>query len=344
MDYTGFGRDGRHDYKRDYKINRPLTKEERQRRLKKTEQASADPQDWLSVIKLNSTYLELVDRWYPVRGFAAWEGGVILAIASGAIGAFLWLAIAENDFARWISFAMVAAIFSVFVWIGYKGMRFDIFRQTHYPIRFNRRTRQVYVTRPSDTVLIVSWDDLFICAQENDLPLFTSSVDVRAHVLAEDGESVKDTFTLGYPFLGDKVGLMRLWEYIRRYMEDPDGVEKNYELTKLCLPIDGRREGFAFGLVRTFAPYTKWPVLQLLASPLWTMTTLGRCLAMYTSKVPAWPAEVEAACQVDPDDPYQKDWRQNGKYDFYELGWPVICFVVGLVVLVTGIAWLLSLM
>jgi len=182
----------------------------------------------------------------------------------------------------------------------------------------------------------------FFCAQKNDLPLFTDSIDVRAHVLADDGETVLDTFTLAYPFLGDHAGLMRLWEYIRRYMEEPDGVKKNYDLTEICMPVDGRREGLAFGLIRTFAPYAKWPLMQLLGSPLWALTTLGRWLAMYTSKVPMWPENVEAACKVEPDDPYQKDWRNNGKYDFYELWWPVICFVIGLAVLVAGIWWLLS--
>jgi hypothetical protein len=34
---------------------------------------------------------------------------------------------------------------------------------------------------------------------------------------------------------------------------------------------------------------------------------------MRTSKIPVWPAEIEAACQVDPFDPYLRDASRNPK-------------------------------
>ena len=341
MDYTGFGKDGKHNYKRDYKINRSLTEKERQGKLEKSEVASEHPLDWMSVIKLNNTFLELVDRWYPVKGFAAWQGVMISTISMGGLVAFLWLAMKMNELGFWIFSVITTLVFSFFIWVGYRGLRFDVFRSTHYPIRLNRKTRQVHVFRPRDKVLTTSWDDLFVCVMENDMPLFDKSFDIRAHVLDEDGETVRDTFTLGYAYMGDKESILQLWEYIRRYMEETNGVEENYKLTELCLPIDGRREGVAFGILRTFAPAANRPIPQLLLSPIAALIILGRWFAMYTCKVPRWPEEVEAACQVDPDDPYQKDWRDNGKYDFWELGWPLICFVVGLAVLGVGITLLI---
>ena len=59
MDYTGFRKAGRSG---GYEINRPLTDAEKNSQLDPKEQASDAPLDWLSVIKLNSTYLELIDR------------------------------------------------------------------------------------------------------------------------------------------------------------------------------------------------------------------------------------------------------------------------------------------
>lgn len=41
------------------------------------------------------------------------------------------------------------------------------------------------------------------------------------------------------------------------------------------------------------------------------MAGLARWLAMRTSKVPRWPAEVEAASPIEPNDPYIKDARSN---------------------------------
>jgi hypothetical protein len=119
-------------------------------------------------------------------------------------------------------------------------------------------------------------------------------------------------------------------------MEEPNGVEQAYNQIELCMPVHDRREGLAFGLIRTFAPGAKWPIAQLIFSPLSVLFTVGRWVAMYTSKIPSWPADVEAACSVEAGDPYKKDWRDNGRYDFWELGWPAICFVIGLGVLCLG--------
>ncbi|MDR5894403.1 hypothetical protein QC820_16560 [Halomonas mongoliensis] len=334
MDYTGLGRFTA------YKVSRTLTEEERNRRLNPKQPASDAPLNWLSVIKLNSTYLELVDRWYAGKGFSAWMGGMFLIPCAGAIVAFFWLMIEKNTVEMWAGGAFIIAMLSLCALGGWYGVSLDAFRQTHYPIRLNRKARKVYAYRPDGSVIQASWDRLFICAVTTGSSQMTSTEDIRAHVLAEDGETIIDTFTLGYPYLGDREGMLQLWEYIRRYMEEPDGVQKNYKQTEICMPIDGRREGLAFGLVRAFTPMAKWPLMQLLVSPLWTLTTLGRWFAMYTCKVPRWPEEVEVACQVDPDDPYQKDWRDNGKYDFWELGWPLICFIVGLTVIGVGITML----
>ncbi|PJK01119.1 hypothetical protein CO641_04160 [Lysobacteraceae bacterium NML91-0213] len=177
---------------------------------------------------------------------------------------------------------------------------------------------------------------------KNELTMWQSSQDVRAHILDDDGETVRDTFTLAYHEFSSRADLMQLWEYIRRYMEAPDGVEQCHRKVTMCMPVDGRREGLAFGIVRVFAVAANHLFVQMIASPIAALTVAGRWFAMSTSKVPVWPAEVEAACQVDPDDPYRKDWRSNGKYDFYELGWPAICFVVGLAGVVAGLWWLFS--
>ena len=96
MDYTGLGRFIR------YKVNRPLTDDERAGELKLDRQASAEPQDWLSVIKLNSTYLELVDRWYPVKGWWTWMGTMIAIPCVGFVVALALIAFERNELAGWV--------------------------------------------------------------------------------------------------------------------------------------------------------------------------------------------------------------------------------------------------
>ncbi|MGQ7246797.1 DUF6708 domain-containing protein [Halomonas sp. V046] len=333
MDFTGLNRFTA------YKVGRPITDAEKKGWLNQKESASDDLIDWLSVIKINSSYVEVVDRWYCIRGFSAWMGGVIGIPPLVFSLLFLFSSFKEEGvmLVTGVLFSLVLFLFSL---VGWWLMRHDILRLTHYPVRLNRKTRKVYVFRHDGSVFCVDWDRLFIFLVPDSSSVFNSS-DIRAHVLGEDGQTVTDTFAIGYPFLGDDAGAMKLWEYIRRYMEDPEGVKICSDIAEICMPIDGRREGVRFGLIRTFSSMVKWPFFgQFLFSPIWSMTTIGRWVAMYTSKVPHWPEEIEAACPIDPDDPYQKDWRDNGKYDFWEFGWPLICFFVGLGVLGVGLTFM----
>lgn len=142
MDYTGIGRFIR------YKLNRPLTDEERSSRLKFDHRASVEVSDWLSVIKINSTYLELVDRWYSVKGWWTWMGVMIAIPCALAVASFLVFIVDRGDVGDWLFAALGVPIFGIFGWAALSMVLTEAFRQTHYPIRLNRKTRQVYAFRP----------------------------------------------------------------------------------------------------------------------------------------------------------------------------------------------------
>ncbi|MGQ7246798.1 DUF6708 domain-containing protein [Halomonas sp. V046] len=334
MDFTGLGKLSA------YEVGRPLSDVEYKGRLDSKKSVTDRAMDWISVVRINSSYLDLVDRWYAGKGAAAWLGCAVIVTLFAMIGGILVVSLEKNDLATWVFFAVAFILSIPFFWGGLYVLRLDSFRQTHYPVRLSRRDRLVYAFRPDGTVIRADWDELVFCEIKNKLTMGRTSYDVRAYVLYDDGVTIKDVFTLCYPDYGDRESLMMLWEYVRQYMEDPEGVKDCYAITELCPPVDGRREGLAFGVVRIFAGTAHHFVVQLLVSPIAALEILGRWFAMYTCKVPRWPDEIEAACQIDPDDPYQKDWRDNGKYDFWEFGWPLICFFVGLGVLGVGLTFL----
>lgn len=331
MDFTGLGRFTA------YKLDRPLTEEEKAQQLDPKRQSGQESEDFLSVIEINGRYLELADRWYGVKGFSVWLGLLFTALLLVFLFAVLHLSFfcsecRENntsDMPIWVLAAIGVPLLLPMLFVSLYGLRLEAFRRTHYPIRLNRSTRQVHAMRPDGTVLTVPWDKLFLCIGESSLPLAERSVDIRAHVLDADGETVRETFTLGYVPFAEREDLLKLWEYIRRYMETPDGAERNFRKTKFFLPIAGRREGLFFGLLRSFSSFGRMPALQFIASPILALNTWGRWIAMYTSKVPRWPAEIEAKNVVTPDDPYRKDWRSNGPYQLGEWLWSVICFMIG---------------
>lgn len=331
MDYAGRDFGG---YQ--YKVNRILTEEERAKQYRQKTARNAPPMDFLSVIKFNSSYIELVDRWYPTVGFAVW-----LAAAGGLLGFFIAVAGVWGFFfapsqgeviARWLLLFLITPAGLLLAWVGWVGVGRESFRYTHYPMRLNRKTRQVHVFRQNGTVLTVPWDDLFITLGTATAPLPGTTYDLRAHVLDADGKTVRESFSLGYTYPCKPASIDKFWAFLQPYMEAPDGVERTFSHLKkggYLLPLDGRKEGWCWSIARSFMMYAHWPWLQLLVAPVWGPVTLGRMFAMWTSKQPSWPAEVEQASEVAADDPYVLTWRNNDSLGWWELWYPLLCTVLG---------------
>lgn len=329
MDYAGLGN------RRGFSVNRPLTDEERADRYRHQTTRNAPPMDFLSVIKLNNSYIELVDRWYPVKGFAVWLGGAALLMAlamEAAIGWAFFFAPADAT-ERWALLLILTPMMAALAAVGVFGIRIEAFRWTHYPIRLNRKTRQVYVFRQDGTVLTVPWDELFITLGTARAPLTDTTYDLRAHVLDADGKTVRESFTLGYPsLLGNAESIDKFWAFLQPYMEAPDGVERTHCHLKevgFLAPLDSRKEGWRWSIARSFMLAAHWPWLQFLGSPFLGLNAVGRMFAMATSKQPVWPAEIEAANMIEADDPYQLTWRDNARLGWWELWYPLICTVLG---------------
>ncbi|MCD7099528.1 DUF6708 domain-containing protein [Stenotrophomonas sp. MMGLT7] len=341
MDYAG--RDFRNIR---YPVNRPLTDNEWALHYHQNETGSAQPMDFLSVVRLNGTYIELIDRWYPVTGFSVWVGA-FLALVGFLFPPILLCAVyfSPHGFSAANAIGCVIAV-PVFLAIGCSGVfmiRTESWRWTHYPMRLNRKTRQVYVFRQDSTVLTVPWDELFIVRGEAKSPIAGTTYDLRAHVLDKDGVTVRESFSLGYTFPGDKHSMDKFWAFLQTYMEATDGVERTYRQLKhsLLMPLDGRKEGWRWSIVRTFAPSWPYPWTQfLLCIPL-GLNAVGRMFAMWTSKQPRWPKEVEDANTVEVDDPYVLTWRDNGPLGWWEWWCPLLCTVLGVGVFVSLITWAL---
>lgn len=331
MDYAGFGR--RHAYP----VNRPLTDVERATHYDQKKAGNAPPMDFLSVIKLNSSYIELVDRWYPVRGFWAWTSAIIGFFVLCMIlylFYFLFLRAGTAPKEWWSPYVggMLLSLMLVFVWFGVSyPFKLEFLRWTHYPMRLNRKTRQVHVFRQNGTVLTVPWDALYIVRGEAKISLVGTTYDLRAHVLDADGVTVRESFSLGYTMPCKPESMDKFWAFLQPYMEAPDGVERSYKHLQggPLMPLDGRKEGWRWSIVRTFAPGWPYPWTMLLFCIPLGLNAVGRMFAMATSKQPRWQAEVEAANVIEADDPYQLTWRDNAPLGWWELYWPLICTVLG---------------
>ena len=302
MEYTGLIRK--------YPINRPLTEKDRAQQLHQKTRLEVAPAYQLSVIRMNSTFMELVDKFY------AWKGIItlVMVIGLGMMGLMFaeMLVISlttpgrmQDDWPYLVGLLiMMLPVVILFIWL----LRKESFAYTHYPIRLNRKTRMVHVFRTNGTVLSVPWDEVFFCLGYCSQQMW----DIRGYVLDKDRTTVLEAFPLsaiGGGAIGQEV-LRSFWEFVRRYMEE--GPQEAARTVEIFLPIGERRERVIDGFRRMHAEASGGPAIAMLvAAGLGLLFAPSRWFAMRTSKIPQWPQEIEAVNVVEPNDPYVRDAGTN---------------------------------
>jgi hypothetical protein len=305
-----------------YAVNRKLTEQERSLQLKQGQRLAIEPLYQLSVISMNSTFLESVDKWFAWKGMLSIVTFAFLAIfgigfGGGALHSLLQgigLIHTEIDpLAKLLHGAGQLVVVATIVWVLCWILRKESFAYTHYPIRFDRKARMVHVFRTSGSTLSVPWEKVFFTLGE--LKQW-KEWEVRGHVLKEDGTTVEETFSLSFigtfnaaasVFNPDRVAsddhLRAHWEFIRRFMEDgPDAVIGQVQF---CMPVADKKETIDNGYERVCANIASAPaVVYWMLWPFCVLTVIGRIFAMQTSKIPHFPEHVLAGSKVERDDPY----------------------------------------
>lgn len=293
-----------------FKLNRGLDNHERSHFLPYDTQQDFSTDDAVGMTKFNGTFVEFVDRTFKIKGMLATLGLAISSIF--CIALLFWLTtklvsdfhegVFESIVLLLISFVVLGP-FPIFFWIGY--LRKDLFQYVYYPIRFNRKTRKIYIFRhngPNGTVTL-PWGDpnvyFHIGQGEQNMDLR----DLRCHVL-DRNRQVQQTFTVGH-FWGHENRVREEWELIRRYMED--GPERCFDhpadrMIALSTRVTWRNSWLMVCLMMGAILY---PLRWNLLFPLYGALTLSRWLTMKSCRTPVFPPEVEAECAIDPGDPYR---------------------------------------
>ncbi|WP_201566545.1 DUF6708 domain-containing protein [Psychrobacter immobilis] len=276
-----------------------------------------------TVVQFNSTYMELTGRQDRIRGDVTFGSLFFLGLISGVI--YLGIVILYDEFLTgsfllgMLASSITLAFIVAFIYL-LALLSTELFTYTYLPIRFNRKTRKVYVRQANRKVEVFDWDELkFYMATT-----YKVGGDVRGITLADDGMTITGMFSL--PFVSDLTAkeilggtqLKQHFEFVRRYMESDDKqIVEIKNSIRYIHPVYKKRETPLVSFKRaTLAAldsdenmeYPKealrlnWTHLAIIIQ-LW-LRYLGRLLSINTSITPKFSPEIEAECQIDPNDPY----------------------------------------
>ncbi|WP_277380794.1 DUF6708 domain-containing protein [Stenotrophomonas maltophilia] len=290
-----------------FKVDRPLGAVERLERLPRERIEECSERH--CVISLNSTYMDVVDRRYRLRGMVGTTVATLVCSAMALFGLWMlifWVPTARPDGVYDWRVAAVFLLIFVGQWPLVCWLTFgrDFFSYKYYPIRFNRRTRMVhaFVGKGEDGVITVPWDDAYFHLGHGQSE--RSLRDIRVHVM--DGDIVRRTFAVGHYF-DDERKVREIWEFIRRYMDE--GPEQVIDATAPCrvhLSVaDSWKNCYltvVISLGEALVPW-RWVLMPLLL-PL----VACRWLVLKSSKAPVWPEHVSRESKIDADDP--NIWRE----------------------------------
>jgi hypothetical protein len=293
-----------------FPINRIITPQERgeplSRDLKRF--ASVETRERGSVVHLNSTYLDMIDRWFRLRGGINSIFTLIMLMLMLGIFLFYFFFVFIAYYLRGklglaieIGLCIMFALGVVFpIVMGRRTLGREFYSYTYFPIRFNRQTQMVHVFRHNGPggVLSVPWEQVYFHIGHGRID--KAFLDVRGHVM--DGDTVKDTFAVGH-FFDSKEPVQQIWKFIATYMDQgpqalPDDIAiltatgKDY---KNCLIWS-----ITYCNIFMYVPPFTWVFVGLVAAMRWTV--------MRTCKAPVWPAAIEAESVIAADDPHR--WRE----------------------------------
>ena len=270
-----------------------------------------------TVVQFNSTYLETTGRNERRRGDAVGWGLALgaLALFITSQSKFLFVNLI-NDFNILILILIIysAVIMTMFYGLLVNVLSTELFTTWHYPIRFNRKTRKVYVRQYNRKVEVYNWDDLTFF-----IAYISEDRDIRAVTFDKDGETVTGMFALAFQNNVIDQSLISYFEFIRRYMEGDDQQLKEVkEAIRYIYPIHKKRETPLMSFKRLILnvlyyshenieyperTFRFYPVI-LVILPLLALRYAGRVISMLTSYRHCFSPDIQAECQIDPSDPY----------------------------------------
>lgn len=217
----------------------------------------------------------------------------------------------DGDYEAWQPEAVISWVLATATWSAmnyylwkytWRWFCVELFTQRHLIARFNRKTRQVYINRPSYAggVVVLPWEAVLPAINPEDPDFMgVGGFLLLAFPSEHTGAGYDEVLMLGRPMHGNDE-LVGFWEFIRRYMEEgPQAVPKPKRLLPLSpTPIEPIRATLRFmsGFWRNGGKIAA-VVTGTLLSPLILLHALCHWISLLLCWAPRWPKEIQEAGQ-----------------------------------------------
>ncbi len=293
-----------------FKCGRVLARREIESELRADSSVGYSPDDAFGIIRMNSTFVEFVERTFKLKGMAVTAMCSAFTLFEIVIMAFSFHSLYSHPAISLgeklaLSIAMAAVLGGLGAMMWMLLLRKDLFQYTHYPVRFNRVTRKIYFFRHNDAggVTVVPWGSPYAFfhigrgAQNRELR------DLRCHLL-DRNQQIQQTYTVGHFWHHDD-HILEQWALICRYMQDgPEGCYDDPLDRVITLSSDPTLRN-CWLMVILMMGTALMPLRTNLMFPIYGALALCRWLTFKTCRKPVFPPEIEAECEIDPEDPYR---------------------------------------
>lgn len=169
-----------------------------------------------TVVQFNSTYLETTGRNDRRRGDAVFVSGALagLGIYMFSVSIYFILdSLVKGIY--WFSFfiTLMAIIIGIMIFLMLFAVSTEVLTSRHYPVRFNRKTRKVYVRQYNKKVEVFDWSDIhfYIFYMKED-------ADIRGVKFAKDGKTIEAMFALPFHIKDSEEELIKHFAFFTSYM------------------------------------------------------------------------------------------------------------------------------
>jgi hypothetical protein len=316
--------------------------------MRRDQSVSRTPDGGHSVYAFNDTFIELRTPFDEMRGGITFAAACFLVPM--VVGALPFPSMAREMMTGmtssgeplpWQGYAayafsilLILGVVGVAFYFGWRILRLESFVQRRLLVRFNRKTRKVYVHRPvyAGGVVELPWDEV---RPDGVHPGSNEAGGVGASLMLMWTPQHTPNHEIELVLVGRRARgnaeITDLWEFIRRYMEEgPQSVPRPRLIGKFPWPWKALQAAAALVWPLWRIGSLRWMLpLLLLVSPAIALFAAGHWLSLLSCWEPVWPRAIRQACG--------EGWGSVLRNRFIDLGaWGMAGGVIALVVLRAG--------